>query len=97
MTRRVRGRTVRLSRVFLIMLDKKLDVSSEKMMLRFWLVCFALLFMVVSIWEWLRELTLAFPLCLLGGVILAIASNLKFVSPPSPSNQVTLPPDSSSD
>jgi hypothetical protein len=97
MTISVRGGTVRLSRVFLIMLDKKLDVSSGKMMLRFWLVCFALLFVVVSIWEWLRELTLAFPLCLLGGVILAIASNLKFVAPPSPSNQVTLPPDSSSD
>ncbi|MDR9402026.1 MAG: hypothetical protein RI580_01160 [Halothece sp. Uz-M2-17] len=64
-------------------------------MLRFWLVCFGLLFVVVEIWEWLQELTLAFPLCVLGGVILAIASNLKFVSPPS--HQVSLPPDSSSD
>lgn len=64
-------------------------------MLRFWLVCFALLFVVVEIWEWLRELTLAFPLCLIGGVILAIASNRKFVSSPAPSHSVTLPPESS--
>ncbi|AFZ42759.1 hypothetical protein PCC7418_0530 [Halothece sp. PCC 7418] len=66
-------------------------------MLRFWLVCFGLLFVVVEIWEGLRELTLTFPLCLLGGLILAIASNLKFVSPPTQSSQMRLPPDSSSD
>ncbi len=61
-------------------------------MLRFWLVCFALLFVVAEIWEWLRELTLAFPLCLFFGVLLAIASNRKFVS--SQSHPVTLPRDS---
>jgi len=45
-------------------------------MLRFWLVCFAILFVMVELWEWLQELTLPFPLCVIGGVALAIASNL---------------------
>lgn len=67
------------------------------MMLRFWLVCFGLLFVLVELWQWLRELTLALPFCILGGIALAIASNIRFTKPPASSDQissVSLPPDS---
>ncbi|PSO49606.1 MAG: hypothetical protein BRC33_06175 [Cyanobacteria bacterium SW_9_44_58] len=49
-------------------------------MLRFWLVCFGILFVMVELWEWLQQLTLPFPLCVVGGISLAIASNLNFYS-----------------
>lgn len=49
-------------------------------MLRFWLVCFIILFVMVELWEWLQKLTLPFPLCIVAGVVLAIASNLNFRS-----------------
>jgi len=62
------------------------------MMLRFWLVCFGILFAMVELWGWLQELTLSFPLCVLGGIVLAIVSNLKFSPLPSSANHLTLPP-----
>jgi len=62
-------------------------------MLRFWLVCFVILFVMVEFWQWLRELTIALPLCIIGGIALA---NLKAVSPtPSRSDHLTLPPERS--
>ena len=63
-------------------------------MVRFWLVCFSLLFVMVELWEWLRELTVAFPLCVFGGIGLAIVSNLNFASTPFVSNHPVLPPES---
>jgi len=47
-------------------------------MIQFWLVCFGILFVMVQVWEWLQQLTLALPVCLVGGLVLAIASNLNF-------------------
>lgn len=66
-------------------------------MLRFWLVCFGLLFVLVELWQWMRELTLPLPFCIVGGVALAIASNISFVKTPASSDQkpsFSLPPDS---
>ncbi|MFP4135390.1 MAG: hypothetical protein ACLFQP_12700 [Halothece sp.] len=66
-------------------------------MLRFWLVCFGLLFVLVELWQWLRELTLPLPFCILGGVALAIASNVSFTKTSANSDQISslrLPPDS---
>ena len=63
------------------------------MMLRFWLVCLGILFVMVELWGWLQELTLPFSFCVLGGLVLAIVSNLKFSPLPSSSvNHLTLPP-----
>ncbi|QDZ38701.1 hypothetical protein FRE64_01325 [Euhalothece natronophila Z-M001] len=66
-------------------------------MLRFWLVCFGLLFVLVELWQWLQELTLPLPFCILGGIALAIASNFNF-SKTRPNNEqissLNLPPDS---
>lgn len=67
------------------------------MMLRFWLVCFGLLFILVELWGWLRELTLSLPFCILGGVALAITSNWRFsksATDSDPMSSLTLPPDS---
>ncbi len=52
-------------------------------MLRFWLVCFGILFVLVQLWEWLQQLKLGLPVCIIGGIILAIASNWRrsFVTP----------------
>ena len=66
-------------------------------MLRFWLVCFGLLFVLVELWQWLRELTLPLPFCIVGGIALAIASNFRFAQTPASSDQkpsLSLPPDS---
>jgi hypothetical protein len=64
-------------------------------MLRFWLVCFGILFVVVELWEWLQQLTLPFPVCVMGGISLAIASNLNFKSIASHSPLLSLSQDAS--
>lgn len=66
-------------------------------MLRFWLVCFGLLFVLVELWQWMRELTLPLPFCIVGGIALAIASNFSFAKTPASGDQkssLSLPPDS---
>lgn len=69
------------------MLEQNYAPVKETIMLRFWLVCFVILFVLVELWEWLRGLTLPLPFCIIGGVILAIASNVNlpitsYFSPP---------------
>ncbi len=62
------------------------------MMLRFWLVCFVLLFVIVEFWQWLQGLSIALPVCLMAGAGLAIVSNLKVSQPRSRSDDPSLPP-----
>jgi hypothetical protein len=76
-------------------INKELDAGEKKTMLRFWLVCFGILFVMVELWQWLQELTLAFPWSIVGGIALAIASNLNWSSTSSHSADFTLPSDSS--
>lgn len=43
--------------------------------MRVWLTSFILLFGVAELFQWLREITLPTPIFILGGALLAIASN----------------------
>jgi hypothetical protein len=43
--------------------------------MRFWFVCFVLLFSFAELFQWLEQFSLPMPIFVLGGVFLAIASN----------------------
>lgn len=43
--------------------------------MRFWFVCFVLLFGFAELFQWLEQFSLPMPIFVLGGVFLAIASN----------------------
>jgi hypothetical protein len=43
--------------------------------MRFWFVCFVLLFSFAELFQWLEQFSLPLPIFVLGGVFLAIASN----------------------
>lgn len=40
-----------------------------------WLVCFFVLFALAEFFDWVQELSLPLPIYILGGVLLAVASN----------------------
>ena len=65
------------------------------MMLRFWLVCFGILFVMAQFWQWLREVTIALPVCIIGGIALAIASNWHFSTTARSVDYMSLPPERS--
>jgi len=72
----------------------------------FWLVCSFLLFILVELFDWFHSLIIALslPVSILGGVVLAITSNYRQIADSNlhksiveiliPSNQSSLPPDS---
>ncbi len=43
--------------------------------MKFWLLIFVILFISVELFEWLKDFALLLPLHVLGGALLAIASN----------------------
>ncbi|HLP88133.1 MAG TPA: hypothetical protein VK184_05940 [Nostocaceae cyanobacterium] len=43
--------------------------------MRVWLACFVLLFVVVELFDWLKQFTLPLPVYILAGAFLAVASN----------------------
>ena len=43
--------------------------------MKIWLACFGLLFAFAELYQWMKHLTLPLPIYILGGAILAIASN----------------------
>ncbi|MDJ1184865.1 hypothetical protein [Roseofilum casamattae] len=44
-------------------------------MMRLWISSFLILLVLAELWQWLKELTIPFPLFILAGALLAIASN----------------------
>lgn len=48
-------------------------LGEEKM--RVWLACFFVLFALAEFFDWIQELSLPFPIYILGGAFLAVASN----------------------
>jgi hypothetical protein len=45
--------------------------------MKIWITCFILLFGMVELFQWLKDLTLPLPVYVVAGVLLAIASNTK--------------------
>ncbi|HLO87835.1 MAG TPA: hypothetical protein VK203_22900 [Nostocaceae cyanobacterium] len=43
--------------------------------MRVWLVCFLLLFALAELFDWVKQFSLPLPVCILGGALLAVASN----------------------
>lgn len=43
--------------------------------MRIWLACFGVLFAIAELYQWAKHLTLPFPVYILGGAFLAVASN----------------------
>jgi hypothetical protein len=43
--------------------------------MKIWLACFGVLFAIAELYQWLKHLTLPLPMYILGGALLAIASN----------------------
>jgi hypothetical protein len=43
--------------------------------MRVWLACFFVLFALAEFFDWVKELSLPLPIYILGGAILAVASN----------------------
>ena len=43
--------------------------------MRIWLACFGLLFAIAELYEWAKHLMLPLPIYILGGAVLALASN----------------------
>jgi hypothetical protein len=44
-------------------------------MMKVWLVCFFALFALAEFFQWLRDFSIPLPIYILGGVLLAVASN----------------------
>ena len=44
--------------------------------MRLWISSFLILLVLAELWQWLKELTIPFPLFVLAGALLAIASNV---------------------
>lgn len=66
--------------------------------MRVWLACFIVLFAIAELYEWAKHLNLLFPIYIVGGAFLAIASNYdklpnwlslnKAAEPPSASKNI---------
>ncbi|MDJ0673784.1 MAG: hypothetical protein QNJ36_00050 [Calothrix sp. MO_167.B42] len=43
--------------------------------MRVWITCFVVLFVLVQLFDWVKQISLPLPICILGGALLAVASN----------------------
>lgn len=43
--------------------------------MRVWITCFVVLFALAQLFDWVQQFSLPLPICILGGAILAVASN----------------------
>ena len=43
--------------------------------MRVWIACFMLLFILAKLFDWVQQVSLPLPVCILGGVFLSLVSN----------------------
>lgn len=43
--------------------------------MRIWIACFFILFAIAQLFDWIQQISLPLPIYILGGLVLAIASN----------------------
>lgn len=47
--------------------------------MKVWIVCVFVLFALVEFYQWLKHLSLPLPVSILGGILLAVSSNYRFL------------------
>lgn len=60
--------------------------------MKVWIVSFGILLVLAEFYQWVQEITLPLPVFIVGGVVLAIASNYDKFIPPQTTQSLPLQP-----